>query len=279
MPVRSTEYLLPRAAVLVTVTDPQGRILYANTAFGEASGLTRGAWQALPYDALHHPDMPDEALRDLQATLTQGRPWAGLLKSRRPDGGFFWARARVTPLLGDGRTAARLVVQTRPAAGEVRAAELHYAAMRASDDHDSLGLERPGSPAADRATDRAGRRRLPLPPATRVAIASGILAAMLAGVGMALAAGGRGLPALALAAVASGLVLAGFVARAVQATLLRSLQTLAPLAEHLAAGQAVWPLTPERLRYSPLTEPADLTAPSPGTPAAPRPAAAPAESH
>lgn len=276
MPVRSTEYLLPRAAVLVTVTDPQGRILYANTAFGEASGLTRGAWQGLPYDALHHPDMPDEALRDLQATLTQGRPWAGLLKSRRPDGGFFWARARVTPLLGDGRTAARLVVQTRPAAGEVRAAELHYAAIRAGAEHDAPGHDRPGTAPPEGA---AGRRRLPLAPATRVAIASGILAALLGGVGMALAAGGLGLPALALAAVAGGLVMAGFVARAVQATLLRSLQSLAPLAEHLAAGQAVWPMAPERLRYSPLTEPADLTAPPPVTPAAPRPAAAPAESH
>lgn len=279
MPVRSTEYLLPHAAVLVTVTDPQGRILYANTAFGEASGLTRGAWQCLPYDALHHPDMPDEALRDLQATLTQGRPWAGLLKSRRPDGGFFWARARVTPLLGDGRTAARLVVQTRPAAGEARAAELHYAAMRAGADPDSPGLDRPGSPSPEGAADTAGPRRLPLPPATRVAIAAGLLAAVLGGVGMTLAAGGLGLPALALAAVASGLVMAGFVARAVQATLLRSLQSLAPLAEHLAAGQAVWPVAPERLRYSPLTQPADLSAPPPETTAAPRPAAAPAESH
>ena len=58
-----------------------------------------------------------EALRDLQATLTQGRPWAGLLKSRRPDGGFLDG---VSGVVGHGHTSKASLMLSRAALSSSR---------------------------------------------------------------------------------------------------------------------------------------------------------------
>ncbi|MEL4179611.1 methyl-accepting chemotaxis protein [Roseateles sp. PN1] len=130
-PVTEREYVLPEQVTLMSTTDPQGRIRYANAAFVEASGFSREELIGQPHNLVRHPDMPEEAFADMWATLKSGHSWSALVKNRRKDGDYYWVRANATVLQREGQIVGFVSVRTKPEAEEVRAAEALYARMRA----------------------------------------------------------------------------------------------------------------------------------------------------
>jgi len=130
-PVTSDEYVLPDGEVVVTRTDLKGAITYVNDAFVASSGFSREELEGQPHNIVRHPDMPAEAFADLWSTIQSGRPWSALVKSRRKDGGFYWARANVSPVTQAGRTVGYMSVRTKPARAEVQQAEATYRDIRA----------------------------------------------------------------------------------------------------------------------------------------------------
>lgn len=99
LPVTQTEFPFPVGRALVSTTDLQGRILYCNPAFIEVSGYTKEELLGQPHNLIRHPDMPEEAFRDMWATIAGGMPWSGVVKNRRKSGDHYWVQANVTPLL------------------------------------------------------------------------------------------------------------------------------------------------------------------------------------
>jgi len=130
LPVNDREYAVPADTPLVSMTDLKGRIVHCNAVFVEVSGFTREELLGQPHNLVRHPDMPEEPFRDLWATLKQGRPWTGLVKNRRKDGGFYWVRANATPMRDGDRVTGYLSVRSRPGRDEVAAAQALYARMR-----------------------------------------------------------------------------------------------------------------------------------------------------
>ena len=130
LPVTQRAYDVPAEATLISVTDPQGRITYANAAFSEASGFSIDELLGQPHNLVRHPDMPAAAFSDLWTSLKAGHAWTGLVKNRRKNGDHYWVKANVTPLHRDGRLLGYVSVRTRPEAGEVQAAERLYAIFR-----------------------------------------------------------------------------------------------------------------------------------------------------
>jgi aerotaxis receptor len=130
LPVTQLEHPVPSGQSLVSVTDVQGRITYCNEAFVEASGFSREELQGQPHNLVRHPDMPAEAFRDLWATISAGRPWSGLVKNRRKDGGHYWVLANATPIRDGERIVGYLSVRTAPSRDEVAGAEVQYALLR-----------------------------------------------------------------------------------------------------------------------------------------------------
>lgn len=130
LPVTQREYLLPTERNLVSTTDLKGRILHCNAAFVEVSGYSRAELLGQPHNLIRHPDMPEEAFRDMWVTIGSGQPWSGLVKNRRKDGDHYWVRANVTPLVEDGKPVAYLSVRSRANRTEIDAAEALYAVMR-----------------------------------------------------------------------------------------------------------------------------------------------------
>ena len=125
-PVSQQEYSLEPGRNLVSTTDLKGRILHCNPAFIEASGFTREELQGQPHNLIRHPDMPEEAFRDMWATIGQGQPWSGLVKNRRKNGDFYWVQANVTPVMDDDRPVAYMSVRSCPERAAVeRAAQLY----------------------------------------------------------------------------------------------------------------------------------------------------------
>jgi aerotaxis receptor len=129
-PVTQNSLKVQPDQTLVSVTDLKGRITYANKAFVSLSGYTNEELQGQPHNIVRHPDMPEEAYRDMWATLEAGLPWTGVVKNRRKNGDFYWVRANVTPMRDGDRITGYLSVRTAPADEETQAAEALYATMR-----------------------------------------------------------------------------------------------------------------------------------------------------
>ncbi len=131
IPVTSREYAFPKGQTLVSTTDTQGRILYCNPTFIEVSGYTREELLGQPHNLIRHPDMPEEAFRDMWETIAAGKPWSAPVKNRRKDGDHYWVMANATPLLDEaGRAIGYMSVRTEASRSQIDAAEQLYAEMR-----------------------------------------------------------------------------------------------------------------------------------------------------
>ncbi len=131
LPVFQQEYAFPPDQTLVSVTDLKGRITYCNPAFVEVSGYQAAELLGQAHNLVRHPDMPEEAFRDMWATIQAKQPWTGLVKNRRKNGEFYWVRANATPMVDGQQITGYLSVRTAPAREEVTAAEELYKRMRA----------------------------------------------------------------------------------------------------------------------------------------------------
>ena len=125
-PVFDREYAIRPECSIISRTDDNGLITYVNDDFVEASGFCREELIGQPHNIVRHPDMPSEAFRDMWATLERGKPWGGIVKNRRKDGGFYWVKAMATPLSSGGY----MSVRTTASAAEIRAAIALYEQMR-----------------------------------------------------------------------------------------------------------------------------------------------------
>jgi len=129
-PVSQREYLFDDHATLMSTTDLNSHITYANDAFIEASGFTADEINGQPHNMVRHPDMPPEAFADMWATLKQGEPWTALVKNRRKNGDHYWVRANAIPVVRDGKVQGYMSVRTKPTAEEVRQTEVLYQDFR-----------------------------------------------------------------------------------------------------------------------------------------------------
>ena len=131
LPVNTTQYPFPSGQTLVSTTDTKGRILYCNPAFVEVSGYQREELLGQPHNLIRHPDMPEEAFRDMWETIASGRPWSAPVKNRRKNGEYYWVMANATPLMENGHPVGYMSVRTEATPDQIRAAEALYATMRA----------------------------------------------------------------------------------------------------------------------------------------------------
>ncbi len=129
-PVTGKVYAFPGDQTLISVTDLKGRITYCNTNFVSVSGYNREELLGQPHNIVRHPDMPEEAFRDLWETIEGGRPWSAIVKNRRKSGDHYWVRANATPVRSGDRIVGYLSVRTQPSEAEVAAADELYALMR-----------------------------------------------------------------------------------------------------------------------------------------------------
>ncbi len=129
-PVTQREVPLPAGATLMSKTDPQSHITYANEPFVAMSGYSREELQNQPHNVVRHPDMPAEAFADMWATLQGGQSWTALVKNRRKNGDHYWVRANATPIKHDGVIKGYMSVRGKPEAEEIAAADALYRRFR-----------------------------------------------------------------------------------------------------------------------------------------------------
>ncbi|AYZ63121.1 PAS domain S-box protein [Burkholderia multivorans] len=122
-PVTQHEFEFPDDATLMSTTDADSIITYANAAFIQVSGFSGEEIERQPHNLVRHPDMPKEAFADMWATLKGGEPWTALVKNRRKNGDHYWVRANAVPVMRNGQPKGYMSVRTKATRDEIAAAE------------------------------------------------------------------------------------------------------------------------------------------------------------
>jgi len=130
-PVSQQEYQFPAAETLLSTTDLESHITYANAAFVRTSGYGVHELLGQPHNLVRHPDMPAEAFEDMWRTLKDGQSWRAVVKNRRQNGDHYWVCANAAPMRRNGRLTGYLSVRTHPPRNEIDAAVQLYARFKA----------------------------------------------------------------------------------------------------------------------------------------------------
>ncbi|MDX1969613.1 MAG: PAS domain-containing protein [Planctomycetaceae bacterium] len=91
------ERRLPADDLIVSKTDQQGRITYANRTFLEISGYREEELIGRPHNILRHPAMPRCVFKYLWDTISAGREVFAYVVNRCKNGDHYWVFAHVTP--------------------------------------------------------------------------------------------------------------------------------------------------------------------------------------
>ncbi|GAB3391045.1 methyl-accepting chemotaxis protein [Azotobacter armeniacus] len=129
-PVTQREYELQEDDFLISRTDLEGRITYANPAFIKVSGFTYEELMGAPHNLVRHPDMPPVAFANLWETVRKGVGWNGIVKNRRKNGDHYWVRANVTPYYEGEQLVGYTSVRTKVSRKEIETAERAYRSIR-----------------------------------------------------------------------------------------------------------------------------------------------------
>ncbi|GIX41171.1 MAG: methyl-accepting chemotaxis protein [Leptospiraceae bacterium] len=116
--------------VLVSKTDLNGKITYANAGFERISEYQKGELIGKPHSVIRHPDMPRSAYYDLWATIQKGLPWRGYVKNRTKNGNFYWVDANIAPIFNKGNIIGYISVRRRISEEEKQKAEKFYQDIR-----------------------------------------------------------------------------------------------------------------------------------------------------
>ena len=111
---------------LVSTTDLEGRITYANEEFCEIAGYSLDELKGQHHNIVRHPNMPKAAFGDLWDKLKQGSSWRGMVKNRCKNGDFYWVDAYVTPLYENNKIVGYQSVRTKPSENQKKKAQQFY---------------------------------------------------------------------------------------------------------------------------------------------------------
>lgn len=119
---------------IISETDTNGVITYANRKFCEISGYDKSELIGKPHNIIRHPDMPRKAFESMWMTIKQGRVWNGIVKNLRKDGRYYWVDTTITPITDTHGVITGYVAARKPVSKvAIDEAEKEYARMRSEE--------------------------------------------------------------------------------------------------------------------------------------------------
>jgi len=89
-------------SAIVSKTNPNGIITYANSQFCKISGYSAYELIGKNHNIVHHPDMPKEVFSDMWHTIKERKEtWHGKVKNLKKDGTHYWVEATIKPILNN----------------------------------------------------------------------------------------------------------------------------------------------------------------------------------
>lgn len=107
MQYNESEFLIetevPSEELIISRTDLNGKITYANETFCEISGYEEEELLGKSHSIVRHPDMPSAAFKELWDSVQNKKQWIGVVKNLRKDKGHYWVKAIVSGVYKDGK--------------------------------------------------------------------------------------------------------------------------------------------------------------------------------
>jgi len=125
-PVSNHEIEMNDNSILVSTTNLKGIITEVNTDFIAISGFSKQELLGKNHNIVRHPDMPEEAFKDLWNTIKTGHPWVGMVKNRCKNGDYYWVTANIAPVTEHGRVTGYISVRHKPSQQEIDTATKLY---------------------------------------------------------------------------------------------------------------------------------------------------------
>jgi PAS domain S-box-containing protein len=98
---------------IVSITDLQGNITYANDRFCEISGYARSELIGVNHRVVNSGLHDVQLFRNMWNTISQGHVWNGEIRNRAKQGSLYWVSATIVPLLGvDGLPEQYIAIRT-----------------------------------------------------------------------------------------------------------------------------------------------------------------------
>lgn len=120
------EIVLDDYAFLVSETDRNGVILFANSDFCKIAEYNINELIGQPHSIVRHPDMPKVAFQSLWDTVKSGKVWTGYVKNATKSGGFYWVFATVYPFVTQNGENGYLSCRRKASNQEIAKAEELY---------------------------------------------------------------------------------------------------------------------------------------------------------
>lgn len=99
--LRQLSRAVEQSPVSVTITDPEGNIVYVNPRFTALTGYSPDEVLGKNPRILKSGDTPPEAYARLWKTITSGKEWRGKFHNRKKNGDLFWETALITPITNE----------------------------------------------------------------------------------------------------------------------------------------------------------------------------------
>ena len=102
-------------SVIISQTDLQGIITYANKMFCETSGYKADELVGQTHNIIRHPDMPKATFTKMWQTISSGQAWNGVIKNLRNDGRYYWVETEILPILNTKEEVTGYIAVRKPA--------------------------------------------------------------------------------------------------------------------------------------------------------------------
>ncbi len=115
--------------LIISSTNLEGIITYANRRFCEVAGYSKDELKGQNHNIIRHPDMPKAAFKELWDTIQAAKEWTGLVKNLRKDGRYYWVYSHISPIIKDGNISGYTAARRPASSAEITETTPIYAQM------------------------------------------------------------------------------------------------------------------------------------------------------
>lgn len=89
------------SSAIISITNPEGDIIYVNDIFCEISGYTAQELIGKKHTILKSGKQSDSIFKDMWSTISTNRIWKGKICNKKKDGSFYWLDSTIIPFVDE----------------------------------------------------------------------------------------------------------------------------------------------------------------------------------